>query len=818
MIFSANLFNLYQNLDFFKSCGLTPEFLLEQYKSSNIESSSLDKESDKNKETIVANKAVIKSNKSARENISANTAESFSSDEITFDDILEKNELSSLLAFYNKRFIVDFEKETILFSKASFLKSIDFNLTYDVEDLKEEVGDLFQTKIKLQGKALVRFAVFQEGHSFRWLSEKTISSATLTESILDVDLSDVDKGRLEFQINFLEDTTIFAGCDVSVVDLLTIPYEKLLQRKASPTLELCSEMPIFYKFNQENLAFYSFEDESLTLFKSGIVDLCTYFNSFSYGKWLKYTNVTDLSFFIKFKGSIRVSFEYLYEESEVNSKNGFTVNLQSDGKEYKSFELQSLNSKPDIIGFKIEALTDSVIYDFGYLTNAPVTQKVKIGIGITTFKREKDCIAASKRLATAIGNSDFYKDKISVTVVDNGQTITEDMIPKSVTLIPNRNLGGSGGFTRNLVHYKDLGDYTHCLFMDDDASCYGESIFRTYQLLAHTKFSNLAVSGAMFSANVKFLQWENGAWFDGCCHPLHCHFDMRNKEMLLKNELEDCDKPTYGAWWFFAFPIKHVTHYVFPFFVRGDDVQFSYINDFTIARMNGICTWQEDFKLKEGPMTFYLDIRSHLMHHILLKHLKTSPVKLMGFIYKFFMRTFINGYFYDTANIVNLAIKHVMLGPKYWEENLETVELRKLVKSLTKLEAPSKEGFDLTKLPYASVNLKTKILPSSLRKYSLNGHLLPNFMFDKKVYKLDKYETVNPNRMYLRKKVVIFNVINQTQFTLEKNSCKYFKLLFTYFYLSILVCLRYKKLCKEYGKYFDDGFTTDHKWKSFFKK
>lgn len=819
MIFSANLFNFSQNDDFFKSNGLTPESLLEQYKSDNIDSPSLNKESIKSNESLTSKKLANTLDKRASINTSSTAYVGDDSCDVTLDNILEKNELSSLLAFYHKRFIVDFENETILFSKASFLKSIDFNLTYDVEDLKEEVGDLFQTKIKLQGKALVRFAVFQEGHSFRWLSEKTISSATLTESILDVDLSDVDKGRLEFQINFLEDTTIYAGCDVSAVDLITIPYEKLLQRKASPTLELCSEMPIFYKFNQENLAFYSFEDDSLTLFKSGIVDLCTYFNSFSYGKWLKYTNVTDLSFFIKFKGSIRVSFEYLYEETEVNSKNGFTVNLQSNGKEYKSFELQSLNSKPDIIGFKIEALTDSVIYDFGYLTNAPVTQKVKIGIGITTFKREKDCIAACKRLATAIGNSDFYKDKISVTVVDNGQTITEDMIPKSVTLIPNRNLGGSGGFTRNLVHYKDLGDYTHCLFMDDDASCYGESIFRTYQLLAHASDDRVAVNGAMFSANVKFLQWESGAWFDGCCHPIHCHLDMRFVENLLLNEKEECPHQVYGGWWFFAFPIKHVKQYVLPFFVRGDDVQFSYENDFTIVRMNGICSWQEDFKLKEGPLTFYLDARSHITHHLISKQTTPSGWFVFKTMFNFFSAMFCNSYLYDRANAIYLAYSHLLKGKSFWESNLDMQAVRKLVKESIETELPSKEGYDkLDSLPYADKNLKTRIFPKLVRKITLNGHLIPNFLLSNKVYKLSKYETPNPNRMFLRKKVVVFDPINETCFTLTKNSYKYFKTMFKVLWVSVIFALRYKSLSRKYKAFFRNDYSTDAKWRSFFEK
>lgn len=34
---------------------------------------------------------------------------------------------------------------------------------------------------------------------------------------------------------------------------------------------------------------------------------------------------------------------------------------------------------------------------------------------------------------------------------------------------------------------------------------------------------------------------------------------------------------------FFAFPVDHVEHLPFPFFVRGDDVSFSLVNDSTLS-------------------------------------------------------------------------------------------------------------------------------------------------------------------------------------------------------------------------------------------
>ena len=61
-----------------------------------------------------------------------------------------------------------------------------------------------------------------------------------------------------------------------------------------------------------------------------------------------------------------------------------------------------------------------------------------------------------------------------------------------------------------------------------------------------------------------------GARFDGLCRPNKCGLDLRYIHDLLVNEEEE--HIDYGGWWFFAFPIKDIKNYAFPYFVRGDDI------------------------------------------------------------------------------------------------------------------------------------------------------------------------------------------------------------------------------------------------------
>ena len=71
--------------------------------------------------------------------------------------------------------------------------------------------------------------------------------------------------------------------------------------------------------------------------------------------------------------------------------------------------------------------------------------------------------------------------------------------------------------------------FSHCLFMDDDASFHMENIARTYMFLAFSKDRRNAVAGAMINNTHKWAMWENGAWFDGSCHPLYCGTDLRDR-------------------------------------------------------------------------------------------------------------------------------------------------------------------------------------------------------------------------------------------------------------------------------------------------
>lgn len=664
------------------------------------------------------------------------------------------------------------------------------NISY----IKNKEGDRPNFSFTFKGDINVKIGISRCGYSFTWVYEQKFCATEWSRENIQLNLADFVDGNLEITIFGLQESVLLTEDDLpnnqkaieSVINAKNVLYDFI-----SPSLDLCSEEQIYYKFNHS--AYFSFEDRYIHFGENTCADLLTYFNAFSACKWAKYTNIKNISIYIDFIGKADI---ILVHKDEIREHNLCCYSI--DTTKRATFELP-VGTYPStgILGIRIFAYDRSTLFGGGWLSPDPETQSVMLGIGITTFKREKAVKAAIQRLNKAITTHPLYSTSISITVIDNGQTLSPDDV-KGATLIPNKNLGGTGGFTRSLIHYQDDHKYTHCLFMDDDARCEASTIFRSMSFMRHVTLHNIALSGAMLFENIQFLQWENGAWFDGGCHPLKHGLDLRNIDHLIENEQES-EKNIYGAWWFFFFPITEAKNYSLPFFVRGDDIDFSYSNKFKIVSFNGISCWQQDFKTKENAMTVYLFIRSHIVHHLTIPSLECTPKKIITMLWKHF-RNYNNSYMYGTAASLNLAISHVLKGPIFWEQNIEPVDILKKIKEISKYEQPTPyTDKDQKKFIFADKNIKTRILPAFLRKISLNGHLLPKKMIkhtpNAMIY---KNMMPNANRIYMRDQINIVNNLTNEKITLKLNSSFYIKNLINFIILSTKLWIRYLQLSKIY--------------------
>lgn len=543
---------------------------------------------------------------------------------------------------------------------------------------------------------------------------------------------------------------------------------------------------------------------------NGRVSFDTYFNSVSVGVW-KYNcpSIENLSLKLYGNGKFVLRFGL--------HRIGHAHKWLSDHIIELVDEIPSLidvqawkNLEGGMLYFHLEAIGNAELKNGAWVTHVEPSRDVKLGIVITHFNRKKYVLPAIERIRTELLNDFIYAQKIELVVVDNSENITEDEA-LGVTVLPNKNLGGAGGFTRGLLHLKDHA-FTHCLFMDDDASCEIESLKRAYNLLQYASDEKLAVAGALLREIEPNRLFEKGALFKEYCIPLKSEMDMTVIADLLYAELID-RTPDYGGWWFFAFKIDKISELAFPFFVRGDDSRFSMMNQFHIITQNGIACWGDDFALKSGVIPSYLDARYHILHTMNIRNSNFRTIKKIA--YHFVVKQLFS-YNYASARAGRMALQHVMKGPQFFEEHMDMVGIRKEISEFASCEKMIPIERRFWSIDYGKP--RESRLKMIFRKISLNGFLIPFVFFKKNTLFQHKGFVANLKEIFLYKTVIYEYEPSSNGYVGLGYEAVHDKMLFFKEYWLYLKTMwkfkrNYQKLQQEYKKAFPE-MTSENFWRS----
>ena len=350
----------------------------------------------------------------------------------------------------------------------------------------------------------------------------------------------------------------------------------------------------------------------------------TYFNSFSIGKWKKYTRIKNVYITLKFTGKMRITLI----RKERQGKEVLTHYIKEKIIESSGEEVTICFNDPYCTGIytiDLFAVTNSIFYGGYYWTDIDEKDidSGSIALDICTFKREhfiKKNIGLIKKKIFESNNYDFFKKKIEIFIIDNGNSLVPEEFPeKYIHLIHNKNVGGAGGFTRGLIEIKKKSKIlgiTHALLMDDDIVVEPESIYRTWCLLSilKTEYKEAFVGGAMLRLDHQNIQVECGAiWNRGELLGRKAGLDLRGVAPCLYTEVEESIE--YTAWWYTALQLSVVRedNLPIPIFIRGDDVEYGMRNARRIITMNSICVWHEPFENKYSSTTFYYILRNRLI-------------------------------------------------------------------------------------------------------------------------------------------------------------------------------------------------------------
>lgn len=495
-----------------------------------------------------------------------------------------------------------------------------------------------------------------------------------------------------------------------------------LQNFIAPEREICTETDLYV--HEIGSVGYDFDTGHYVLPRSSGLNFDSYFNLFDLTQWgacsldglfLELTGTGEVEIQITLAQAGR-SHEIVHRE----------ITTWDDAQPHLCDLSACLNGGGGVLFVRLTALSDRVTLKSARFATPGLPERAlpQLTVSITTFQREAEVQATVARLERFLATFPFGAH-IRVQVVDNGDSTD---IPQTdhVTTYPNRNLGGAGGFARGLLEAEAAGA-SHCLFMDDDASFHMENIARTYMFLALARDPKTAIAGAMINNTHKWTMWENGAWFNGACRPISNGTDLRDPNAVLQMQFDAAGpqpETVYGGWWFFAYPLAQVSHYPFPFFVRGDDISFSLANDFRIQTLNGVVSFQDDFTEKESAQTLYLDIRNHIVQHLTHDTLARSAFGTARVPLRFIIRSLLRMH-YATAEAQLLAWHDVMSGPEFFDTHIDMSARRAAIKALAADEAWQ----PIAEQPHQERHSRLTRLPRPLRTriglVTLNGHIIP---------------------------------------------------------------------------------------------
>ncbi len=575
-----------------------------------------------------------------------------------------------------------------------------------------------------------------------------------------------------------------------------------LQTIIFPNLDICTVEKLFFRSNSK--CCFNYQQNNVELNQGGNLRLDTYFNSFSVQKWKDYTNVKSISIRLHLKGVFKVkllNIDYFLESTKLVNQKIVTSESLDEVSVFEDIDIQPYKG---LLYVEIEALESNCLFTGGcFYTNLDTSKKsdVKIAVVICTYKRELYVHKNIKLLENDLLNKSGIGDKFEAFIIDNGRSLEKFDNPK-IHVIPNKNAGGSGGYTRGIIEVlKRENDFSHIIFMDDDVVIAPEVLERIYNFQSVINDRTVCIGGSMLKLDSQYIQHENGAIWNNEVVRIKPDLDLRILKNVLFNEIEE--HINYNGWWLYCFPTKLIDDFSlpYPFFIKMDDMEFPIRLKQKIITLNGICVWHEALESKYSPMLNYYIRRNEIILQILCSD-SFSKINAIKYILKFSLREAFC-YRYKSADIILKAASDFLQGPDYLktinpeEKNLEVLKLGE--KAVKEPEQP----FVYEKY-VESINETESTAHRLIRLATLNGYLLPSLLFhnDKRLtdkgYRVAPIQGYRPVNAFRSKKVLYYNLRTQEGFVVKFSRGEFLKIFIKAIKLSIKMFFKFSELRKLY--------------------
>lgn len=555
-----------------------------------------------------------------------------------------------------------------------------------------------------------------------------------------------------------------------------------LQRHVMPTTEFTEFSELFVNISDTIL---SHNNEFI---KAKAYKFNTWMNMFAAKKHYHYCDIGEIYLKLKIQGSYRVQVVGTNRSAAFDKMDTILVEtdcqndsctLVPNAKDYDGLYFTIFENSQQPIQFLCGS----------WATDKEPLRDNSLAVCICTFKREEFITKNIRLFENFIESNPSLKGKIKLFISDNGKSLPDDLNSVNVTIYPNMNAGGAGGFTRCLMEVlkqnrggKNLSvqGFGRVCFMDDDVEIFAESFYRTLILSNYLKneFKDAVINGAMLDLYNKSEFFENLAIQDKLwVNAYHKSQGLDYRNILKINDIPDeiftnKDKKTDSAWWYHCFDISFAENkgLPVPVFFRGDDVEWSWRHFGTHhISMNGICVWHSPFafRVSKTAESYYLPRNMFFINSIYTDNFKQQYKEYFSSMFNTLVKT----YDYVSCEIFIRAMKDILKGSAVFRENPSSQfsDINKLSKMTEYFDSDSLQELMFAK----NYTPTTKPWRNFIYKLTNSGMFCPKFLFKSWSVALDWYPSID--NFTLVKEVKVYNLLTGKYELRKFDKAKYIK-------------------------------------------
>ena len=414
------------------------------------------------------------------------------------------------------------------------------------------------------------------------------------------------------------------------------------------------------------------------------LSFATYFNAFPASYWRRWSVLDTVVLRVTVSGTCRVD---VYR-SKSDGESMHVTGAMHEGPE-RTLEFE-LDLAPFVDGgwYWFDVTTDepTTVRDAGWYAPQAPPQEPRLAVGICTYNRPVDAVAALQALV----EDSVVRDQLHLAVVaDQGNQHVRDAehFPEVAEALGDRlrvvqqpNLGGSGGFARTIHESMTRSDATHIVLLDDDIQLEPDSILRARAFAAYSK-DPVIVGGQMLALQDRSVLHTMGEIVDRSnffwrnAPDTEYFHDFGEESLRQSPDLHRRIDVDYNGWWMCLIPrvVIEDVGMPLPLFIKWDDAEYglrALAAGYPTVSLPGAAIWHLSWGDKEDASDWqaYFHIRNRLVAAAL-----HSPNEHGGTMFREMFKhdlRFLITLQYSTVELHQMAYRDFLAGPERLFEDL----------------------------------------------------------------------------------------------------------------------------------------------------